>query len=146
MANSLFIVDSPPLLDPHSEAKMVTCTLRDLSEKDAISKHDQNGYTPKRKQNIKNDYKKFITSKCSNGDFLLCFDFLCPGFQVKEIHAPSSPKRKRLYDVIWNTSDGIITTVQSTYSKIQVFSLIYLQYFYLQYSFYILQYTYRLHY
>ena len=61
MANSLFIVDSPPLLDPHSEAKMVTCTLRDLSEKDIISKHDQNGYTPKRKQNIKNDYKKFIT-------------------------------------------------------------------------------------
>ena len=43
MANSLFMVDSPPLLDPHSEAKMVTCNLRDLSGKDAISKHDHNG-------------------------------------------------------------------------------------------------------
>ena len=30
MANSLFMVVSPPLLDPHSEAKMATCTLRDL--------------------------------------------------------------------------------------------------------------------
>ena len=55
MANSLFMVDSPPLLDPHSEAKMVTCTLQDLSGKDAISKHDQNGQTPKRKQNMTND-------------------------------------------------------------------------------------------
>ena len=30
MANSLFMVESPPLLDPHSEAKMATCSLRDL--------------------------------------------------------------------------------------------------------------------
>ena len=114
MANSLFMVDSPPLFDPHSEAKMVTCTLRDLSEKDAISKHDQNGYTPKRKQNIKNDYKKFITSKCSNGDFLLCFDFLCPGFQVNEIHAPYYRHHKvftslkpHLNESVYMTSYGI---------------------------------------
>ena len=32
MANSLFMVESPPLLDPHSEAKIVTLiTLRDSS-------------------------------------------------------------------------------------------------------------------
>ena len=29
MANSLFMVESPPLLDPHSDAKIVTFTLRD---------------------------------------------------------------------------------------------------------------------
>ena len=30
MANSLFMVESPPFLDLHSEAKMATCTLQDL--------------------------------------------------------------------------------------------------------------------
>ena len=49
MANSLFMVESPPLLDPHSEAKIVTCTLRESStlqsresgsrKEDAIAKH-----------------------------------------------------------------------------------------------------------
>ena len=114
MANSLFMVDSPPLLDPHSEAKMVTCTLRDLSGKDAISKHDQNGLTPKRKQNTENDYKKCITSKCSNGDFRLYFDFLCPGFQVNEIHAlcdryhkVSTSLKPRLKASVYMTSYGI---------------------------------------
>ena len=29
MANSLFMVDNPPSLDPHSKAKIVTFTLRD---------------------------------------------------------------------------------------------------------------------
>ena len=29
MANSLFMVESPPLLDPHSEANIVTFTLRE---------------------------------------------------------------------------------------------------------------------
>jgi len=29
MANSLFMVESPPLVDPHSEAKMVTWSLRE---------------------------------------------------------------------------------------------------------------------
>ena len=46
MANSLFMVDSPPFLEPHSEAKMVTCTLWDLTGKDAISKDGQNGQLP----------------------------------------------------------------------------------------------------
>ena len=114
MANSLFMVDSPPLLDPHSEAKMVTCTLRDLSGKDAISKHDQNGLTPKRKQNTENDYKKCITSKCSNGDLPLCVDFLCPGLQLNKIHAPHDRHHKvstsldpRLNASVYMTSYGI---------------------------------------
>ena len=55
MANSLFMVESPPLLDPHSEAKIVTCTLRESSalqsrdwgshKEDAIAKH-QSCHTP----------------------------------------------------------------------------------------------------
>ena len=49
MANSLFMVESPPFLDPHSEAKIVTCTLHESSglqsrdwgsdKEDAIAKH-----------------------------------------------------------------------------------------------------------
>ena len=58
--------------------------------------------------------------------FLLWLDILCPRLHVNEIHAPydrhhkvstslkTSPKRKRLYDVIWNTSHGIIITVPNT--------------------------------
>ena len=90
MANSLFMVDSPPLLDPHSEAKMVTCTLRDLSGKDAISMHGQNGLTPKRKQNIANDSTNLSlvsVQMVTLYDFPLWLDFLCPGLQVNEIHA-----------------------------------------------------------
>ena len=61
-----------------------------------------------------NDLKKIITSKCSNSDFPLCFDYLRPGLQVNKIHAPydrhykvSTSLNPRLNAGVYMTSYGI---------------------------------------
>ena len=70
MANSLFMVESPPFLDPHSEAKIVTCNLRESSalqshdwgshEEDAIAKH-QSCHTSL----IKSKHRELLIQYCS---------------------------------------------------------------------------------
>ena len=58
MANSLFMVESPPLLEPHSEAKMVTWRLLEPW----IWSHSWSGYTL---DAIKNHINQHVHSMCS---------------------------------------------------------------------------------